>query len=92
PGAVDIPATVNGSPIYNPAVVCCGRPVILGELPIPGAGPSLYSLINKTGNVVCQIGQTATQNFLKMHGRNGSCTIIGSKNGIFSNPLTVIAP
>ncbi|MCW8449775.1 hypothetical protein [Legionella quinlivanii] len=91
PPPVEIPATVNGLPILNPAVVCCGRPVILGPLPVPGAGPTFYSVINQTGNVLCQIGQTASQTYLKMHGKNGSCTIIGRKEGVNSNPLLVIA-
>lgn len=90
--SVDIPATVNGSPIINPAVVCCGRPVILGPLPVPGSGPTVYSVSKQVGNVQCKIGQTKTQTYLKMHGSNGSCTIIGRKDGIVSNPLTVIAP
>ena len=91
PSSVEIPATVNGSPILNPAVVCCGRPVILGPLPVPGSGPTIYSIINQTGNVTCQIGQTNYQTYLKMYGKNGSCTIIGTKNGIVSKPLKVIA-
>lgn len=91
-GPVDIPATVNGSPIVNPAVVCCGRPVILGPLPVPGSGPTTYSIIGQTGNVNCKIGETATQTYLKLHGRTGSCTIIGTKDGFVSNPLTVMTP
>jgi len=90
--APDIPATVDGSPIVNPAVVCCGRPVILGPLPVPGPGPTIYTVTNHTGNVTCQIGQSGTQTYLKVYGSNGSCTIIGTKDGIVSNPLTVIAP
>ncbi len=92
PTSVDIPATVNGSPVLNPAVVCCGRPVILGPLPIPGPGPTAYTIINTTGTVQCKIGRTPSQIYLKMYGRNGSCTIVGTKNGIVSNPLKVIAP
>jgi len=87
--SVDIPATVNGSPILNPAVVCCGRPVILGPLPVPGSGPTIYTVTNHTGNVTCQIGQTSSQTYLKMQGTSGSCTIVGTKNGVTSNPLTV---
>lgn len=90
--SVEIPATVNGSPIINPAVVCCGRPIILGPLPVPGPGPTVYNITNKTGNVTCRIGQTAAQTYLKMNGTNGSCTIVGTKNGVVSNPLKVIAP
>ncbi len=91
PSSVDIPATVNGSPIINPAVVCCGRPVILGPLPVPGPGPTVYTVSKKTGSVTCQIGQTKTQTYLKMQGKSGSCTIVGTKNGVVSNPLTVTA-
>jgi len=87
--SVDIPATVNGSPIFNPAVVCCGRPIILGSLPVPGSGSTIYTVSNHTGNVTCQIGKTSSQTYLKIHGKNGSCTIIGTKDGIVSNPLTV---
>ena len=89
PSSVDIPATVNGSPIFNPAVVCCGRPIILGPLPVPGSAPTLYAITHRTGDIQCQIGQTNTQTYLKMHGKNGSCTIVGTKGGIVSNPLTV---
>ena len=91
PSSVDIPATVNGSPVINPAVVCCGRPVILGPLPVPGPGPTVYTITQRTGNVTCQIEQTSTQTYLKMQGKNGSCTIIGTKDSVVSNPLTVIA-
>lgn len=91
PSSVDIPATVNGSPIINPAVVCCGRPVILGPLPVPGSGPTVYTVTQRTGNVECKIEQTKTQTYLKMHGTKGSCTIVGTKDGITSNPLTVTA-
>ncbi|MFZ2315253.1 MAG: hypothetical protein WAW86_06315 [Gammaproteobacteria bacterium] len=89
---VAIPATVNGEPVLDPAVVCCGRPVILGPLPLPGSGPTTYTVTNRTGNITCQIVQTPTQTFLRMRGKNGSCTIMGTKNGISSSPLTVVAP
>lgn len=89
---VEIPATVNGAPVLNPAIVCCGRPVILGPLPVSGTGPTTYTVSNQTGNVSCQIGQTSSQTYLRMRGKNGSCTIVGTKNGVSSNPLTVIAP
>lgn len=92
PSSVEIPATVNGTPILNPAVVCCGRPVILGPLPVPGLGPTVYTVTSQTGNVQCHIGQSQSQTYLKMYGTKGSCTIIGTKNGIVSNPLQIIAP
>ncbi len=91
PSSVNIPATVNGSPILNPAVVCCGRPIILGDLPVPGSGPTVYSVTGRTGSVTCELGQTQTQQYLKMQGKSGSCTIVGTKDGVTSNPLTVIA-
>lgn len=89
--SVDIPASVNGSSIINPAVVCCGRPVILGPLPTPGSAPTTYAITLVTGGVTCQIKQTKTQTYLKMEGRNGSCTIVGTKGAVVSNPLTVTA-
>jgi len=91
PSSVNIPATLNGSSILNSAVVCCGRPVLLGPLPVPGSGPTIYTVTAHTGNVQCQIGRTRSQTYLKMQGKNGSCTIVGTKNGIVSNPLTVTA-
>lgn len=87
--SVDIPATVNGSPIFNPAIVCCGRPVILGPLPVPGTGSTTYAITQKTGNVTCDIRQTKSQTYLRMEGKSGSCTIVGTKDGVVSNPLTV---
>ena len=89
---VDIPATLNGSPVLNASVVCSDRPVILAPLPISGTGPTTYSISSQTGNIQCQIRQTESQTYLKMHGHNGSCTIIGTKDGTNSNPLTIIAP
>ena len=91
-GSVIVPRTLNGLSILSPAVVCCGRPVLLGPLPIPGSGITTYSLIARTGNVTCFIGYSGTQTYLKMNGSNGSCTIVGSKNGIISAPLTIVTP
>ncbi len=88
---VVIPASVNGSSVLNPAIVCCGRPVLLGPLPVPGSGPTIYTIISQTGNVNCQIGQTSSQTYLKMNGKNGSCTITGTKDGVVSQPLTIVA-
>ncbi len=87
--SVDIPATVNGSTVLNPAVVCCGRPVLLGPLPVAGSGSTVYTVTAHTGSVSCLIGQTKTQTYLKMEGNQGSCTIVGTKDGVTSNPLTV---
>jgi autotransporter-associated beta strand protein len=88
-----IPATLNGSPVLSPAVICCGRPLILGSLPVPGTGPTIYTVINTTGKVSCVIGHSGSQTYLKMNGYHGSsCTIIGTKNGVTSAPFTVITP
>lgn len=87
-----IPATLNGLPILSPAVVCCGRPVLLGPLPINGPGITTYTVTSRTGNVSCFIGHSGTQTYLKMNGSNGSCTIVGSKGGILSAPLTIVTP
>ena len=96
-GLVNIPATLNGSPILSPAVVACGRPVLLGSLPIPGFGLTNYVVSARTGGVNCIIGQSGSQTYFKMNGAGGSCTpgsctIIGTKNGITSSPLTLVTP
>ena len=91
PSSVTIPATLNGSPLLNPAIIGCGRPVLLGPLPLPGLGETTYSVIQSTGNVLCFIGKSGWQTYLKIQGCKGSCTIIGTKNGVVSAPLTVIA-
>jgi len=85
----DIPATVNGKPISSPAVVLSGRPIILAPLPIPGSDPTVYSVTSHTGNVECQIGHTQSQTYLKVFGKTGSCTIVGTKGAVASKPLTV---
>lgn len=90
--SVVIPATLNGSPILSPAVVSCGRPVLLGPLPVAGAGVTTYTVTARTGNVSCFIGYSGTQAYLKMNGSNGSCTIVGSKNGTTSAPFTIMTP
>lgn len=92
PPQVQIPATLNGSPVISPAVVCCGRPVILGPLPVPGSGVTTYTVTSQTGNVTCLIGHSGTQTYLKMVGSKGSCTIVGFKDGVQSAPLTIVTP
>ena len=86
---VDIPATVNGSTVLNSDAIGSGRPIVLGPLPLSGSGPTTYRVTGSTGNVQCRIGTTATQTYLKMFGTSGTCTIVGTKNGTESNPLTV---
>ena len=90
-GLVNIPATFNGAPIFSPAVVCCGRPILLGPLPLPGTNPTSYVISGFTGNVRCEIGHSGSQAYFKMFGASGSCTIVGTKNGIKSAPFTVTA-
>lgn len=88
-----IPATLNGSFLVSPAIVCCGRPVILGDLPVSGSGPTIYTVTAHTGNAICVIGHSGGQTYLKMNASNkGSCTIVGTKNGVTSAPFTVVAP
>ena len=90
---IAVPATLNGSPIVSPAIVCCGRPVVLGDLPISGSGPTVYAVTAHTGNAMCLIGRSGGQTYLKMKASNkGSCTVVGTKNGISSDPFTVVAP
>ena len=90
--SVVIPATLNGSPILSPAVVCCGRPVLLGPLPVSGSGATTYTVTARTGNVSCFIGYSGTQAYLKMNGSHGSCTIVGTKGDTTSAPLTIVTP
>ncbi|HAT7074258.1 TPA: DUF11 domain-containing protein [Legionella pneumophila] len=85
-----IPATLNGSPVLSPAIVCCGRPVILGPLPVPGPGETSYVVSSRTGNVNCFIGHSGNQTYVKVSGGYGSCTIIGTKSGITSAPFTIV--
>ncbi|MFN7097365.1 MAG: hypothetical protein ACK4PR_07385, partial [Gammaproteobacteria bacterium] len=89
--SVDIPATYNNVPVTtNPVIIAPGRPLILEPLPVAGSGPTVYSITQRTGNVYCQIDQTSTQTYLKLQGNNGSCTVVGAKDGVVSNPLTVV--
>jgi hypothetical protein len=92
PLSVDIPATLNGATLLDAAVVCCGRPVILGPLPVPGSGHTVYTITEQTGDVSCHVGQSGSQYYLKVHGKNGSCTIVATKDGVTSKPLTITAP
>jgi uncharacterized repeat protein (TIGR01451 family) len=87
---VPVPATLNGSPILNSAIVCCGRPVILNNL--PGAGVTAYKVTARTGDASCTIGHSGSQTYLKMYGTHGSCTVVGTKNGITTLPLTLRTP
>jgi len=90
--SVAIPATMNGGAI-DAAAACCGRPVLLGDLPVAGSGPTVYMVTGKTGDAICSIVQTGSQTFLKMKASHGgSCTIVGTKNSITSQPLTITAP
>ncbi len=85
-----VPATLNGSRVLSPAVVCCGRPVLLNTL--GGVGQTTYKLAAHTGDARCVIGRSGSQNYLKMYGRNGSCTVVGTQNGITTLPLTIRTP
>ncbi len=85
-----VPATLNGSGILSSAVVCCGRPVLLNNL--GGVGKTIYKVSARTGDASCVIGLSGSQAYLKMYGRKGSCTVVGTKNGITTLPLTIRTP
>ncbi len=88
----DIPATQNGSSVLTPIDICCGRPVMLYDLPIDSDLAATYKVIATTGNNRCIIGQSGTGNFfVKVFGRPGTCTIQGEKDGQISAPLTLNA-
>jgi uncharacterized repeat protein (TIGR01451 family) len=87
---VSVPGTLRGSPVLNAATVCCGRPVILHNL--PGVGVTTYRVTVRTGNVSCVIGRSGSQIYLKMNGTRGSCTVTGTKNGVTTLPLTIHTP
>ncbi|NDH08526.1 MAG: hypothetical protein EBY16_02700 [Gammaproteobacteria bacterium] len=88
---VDIPATLNGSSVLTPINICCGRPVMLFDLPIESDLVANYSVIATTGNIKCTIGSSGVNSFVKVFGRPGTCTIQGTKDGQISAPLTLIA-
>jgi hypothetical protein len=85
-----IPATLNGKRVLSAAIACCGRPVILGNL--PGPGKTTYRVTARTGNVRCAIKRSKSKIFLKINGRRGSCTVVGNKNGVDTLPLTIRTP
>ncbi len=85
-----IPATLNGKRVLNSAIACCGRPIILHNL--PGAGKTIYKVTARTGNVRCAIKSSMSKTFLKINGSRGSCTVVGTKNGITTLPFTVHTP
>lgn len=87
---VPIPATLNGSRVLNSAIICCGRPVLLKNL--PGPGKTTYKVTARTGDAKCAIRRSKSQTYLRMYGRKGSCTVVGTKNGITTLPLTVNTP
>lgn len=84
-GYSSIQATLNGSLLHNFDIVPSGRPILLNPNDL------IYSITNQTGSVTCEIKQTPTQTYLKIygHGQAGSCTLVGTKNGVVSNPLTL---
>ena len=83
---VQIIAILGGSPLLDSTVVCCGSPVILS---MSGTGQETYTVTSHTGDVSCEIGTDGLVTYLKMRNGNGTCTIVGTKNGVTSAPLTV---
>jgi hypothetical protein len=88
---VPIPATLNGSPILSPAQICCGRPVLLYDLTIPGDEPANYEIISITGNIQCALENNGSSQYVKIFGKPGTCTIQGSKTNQISSPLVLVA-
>lgn len=84
---VEVPASLDGSPVLTPVRVCCGRPVVLYDLPIASDLAATYTVIATTGGVRCEIGQSAGNSFVKLFGRPGTCTVQGTKDGQISKPL-----
>jgi hypothetical protein len=82
-----IPATLNGQNVLSPTKVCCGRPVVLYDLPIENDVPATYEIISVTGSVQCSLGYDGIKNFVKVFGRPGSCTVIAIKDNQLSAPL-----
>jgi uncharacterized repeat protein (TIGR01451 family) len=87
---IPITATLNGKRVLNSAIACCGRPVILHNL--AGPGRTKFKITARTGNVRCVIRRSKSKTYLKVNGRRGSCTVVGTKNGITTLPLTVSTP
>lgn len=84
-----IPATINGSTVLSPVSICCGRPVLLGDLP-GGTGPTTYTATPSSNDIQCIIGHSGSQAYLKVHGI-GTCTVTGTRTGAPSGSLTVIS-
>jgi hypothetical protein len=88
---IPITATLNGKRVLNSAIACCGRPVILHNL--AGPGRTKFKITARTGNVRCVIRRSGSKTYLKINNRKGcnggSCTVVGTKNGITTLPLTV---
>lgn len=86
---VTIPATLDGQPTLTPVKICCGRPVVVYDLPIESDLPATYEIISTTGQVQCRLGSSGLQNYVKLFGQPGTCTVIATKDGQISAPLVL---
>ena len=81
-----IQATLRGVPINDSTVVCCGSPVVLS---VSGALHATYAVTSHTGDVSCELETVGTLGYLKMTNGDGTCTIVGTINGVTTAPLTL---
>ena len=81
-----IQATLRGIPINDSTVVCCGSPVVLS---VSGAVQATYAVISHTGDVSCELETVGSLGNLKMTNGDGTCTIVGTINGVTTAPLTL---
>lgn len=84
---VNLPATLNDSPVLSPVPICCGRPIALYDLPIESDLGATYEIIATSGYVKCRFVEINGKTMVKVFGRSGSCTILGSKDAQISAPL-----
>ena len=76
-------ATLHGIPIMDSTVVCCGSPIFLS---VPGAMQATYVVASQTGDVICELGADGDRSYLSMTNGNGTCTIVGTINGVTTAP------
>ena len=79
-------ATLEGVPVLDSTVVCCGSPVALS---VSGAVQATYVVASQTGDVSCELGTDGDGSYLRMKNGDGTCTIVGTINGVTTAPLTL---
>ena len=88
PDSPKIPATQNGRPVISPAALCCGRSVVVYDIPeIDSDLPATYEIVSVTGSIKCNLGvDSNNKNFVRVYGRPGVCTVIAIKDNQLSQP------